>query len=40
MSKAKVVDARNLPCPQPVVLTKKALEEADEVTTIVDNEAA
>lgn len=40
MSNDKIVDARNLPCPQPVVLTKKALEETDEVTTIVDNEAA
>ena len=37
---AKIVDARNLPCPQPVLLTMKALEEADEVTTIVDNETA
>ena len=36
----KIVDARNLPCPQPVILTSKALEEADEVTTIVDNETA
>ena len=36
----KTVDARNLSCPQPVVLTKEALEEADEVLTIVDNEAA
>lgn len=36
----KTVDARNLSCPQPVVLTRKALEEADEVITIVDNEAA
>lgn len=36
----KTVDARNLSCPQPVMLTKKALEEADEVLTIVDNEAA
>ena len=36
----KVVDARSLSCPQPVMLTMKALEEADEVTTIVDNEAA
>jgi len=35
----KVVDARGLSCPQPVVLTKKALEGADirEVLTIVDN---
>ncbi|MFC2051663.1 sulfurtransferase-like selenium metabolism protein YedF [Chloroflexota bacterium] len=37
---AKIVDARNLSCPQPVMLTKKALEKADEVTTIVDNETA
>ena len=36
----KTVDARNLSCPQPVVLTKQALAEADEVITIVDNEAA
>jgi len=37
---ATTIDARGLTCPQPVVLTKKALEEADEVTTIVDNETA
>ena len=37
---AKIVDARNLPCHQPVLLTIKALEEEDEVTTIVDNEGA
>jgi selenium metabolism protein YedF len=36
----KVIDARTLSCPQPVTLTMKALEEADEVVTIVDNEAA
>jgi len=36
----KIVDARTLSCPQPVMLTIKALEEADEVTTVVDNEAA
>lgn len=36
----KTVDARGLACPQPVILTKKALHEADEVTTIVDNEVA
>jgi len=37
------VDARGLPCPQPVIQTKKALEglgEAGEVVTIVDNEVA
>lgn len=38
----KVVDARGLTCPQPVVLTKKALDsrEIDEVLTIVDNPTA
>lgn len=36
----KVIDARTLACPQPVILTKKALEEADEVITIVDNAPA
>ena len=36
----KVIDARGLPCPQPVVLTKKGLEESDQVTTIVDNNIA
>lgn len=34
------VDARGLACPQPVVLTNKAFDESDEVTTIVDNETA
>lgn len=37
---AHVVDARGLPCPQPVLLTRKALETHDEVTTIVDNDTA
>lgn len=36
----KIVDARNLACPQPVVLTREALEKEDQVVTIVDNEAA
>lgn len=36
----KTIDARGLACPQPVLLTKKALEEGDEVTTLVDNVAA
>lgn len=37
-----VVDARGLKCPQPVILTKKALENMAEGTlvVIVDNEAA
>ncbi|MBI2909174.1 MAG: sulfurtransferase-like selenium metabolism protein YedF [Chloroflexi bacterium] len=37
---AKVIDARGLACPQPVILTKRALQEAEELTTIVDNEVA
>ncbi len=37
---AKVVDTRGLACPQPVILTREALQETDVVTTIVDNEAA
>ena len=36
----RLIDARKLPCPQPVILTGKALDEAGEVTTIVDNEPA
>lgn len=37
---AKVVDARGLSCPEPVVRTRKALAEADEVLVIVDNKTA
>lgn len=37
---SRVVDARGLACPQPVVLTGKALAQADHVTTIVDNPVA
>ena len=29
------VDARNLPCPQPVILTRNAMRDADEVITLV-----
>lgn len=36
----KIVDARGLPCPQPVILTRNALQESESVTTIVDNETA
>ncbi|NMB73847.1 MAG: sulfurtransferase-like selenium metabolism protein YedF [Myxococcales bacterium] len=36
----QTVDARGLLCPQPVVLTLKALVSADEVVTIVDNQTA
>ncbi len=31
----KTIDARGLPCPQPVILTRNAMREADEVTTLV-----
>jgi selenium metabolism protein YedF len=38
----KIVDARGMACPEPVVMTKKALDsnEVHEVTTIVDNKIA
>jgi selenium metabolism protein YedF len=36
----KTVDARGLSCPQPVILTRAALQESDEVIAIVDNETA
>ena len=39
---SKIVDARGMACPMPVIKTKKVLEAMAEgsVTTIVDNEAA
>jgi len=37
---AQEIDARNMACPQPVVLTKKALDSTNEVTTIVENDVA
>jgi selenium metabolism protein YedF len=36
----ETVDARGLACPQPVILTRRALQESEAVTAIVDNEAA
>jgi selenium metabolism protein YedF len=36
----ETIDARGLACPQPVILTRKALQEHAAVTTIVDNETA
>ncbi|MGD2143532.1 MAG: sulfurtransferase-like selenium metabolism protein YedF [Anaerolineae bacterium] len=36
----QTIDARGLPCPQPVIKTRKAMEESDKVVTIVDNETA
>ena len=42
MPNAKTVDARGLPCPRPVIETKKALEEIAEgsITVIVDRPEA
>src|SRR5512136_256210 len=37
---AKIIDAKGLACPEPVILTKKALEQENKVTVIVDNEPA
>jgi selenium metabolism protein YedF len=34
---AKTVDARGLPCPQPVIMTRNAMREAEIVITIVDS---
>lgn len=36
----KKIDARGLECPRPVILIKKAMEEADEASILVDNEVA
>lgn len=36
----KIIDAKGIACPQPVILTKKALEQQDEITVIVDNATA
>ena len=40
MSKIKIVNARGLACPQPVVLAKKAIESNEQVKVIVDNDTA
>ncbi|NLE44058.1 MAG: sulfurtransferase-like selenium metabolism protein YedF [Chloroflexi bacterium] len=40
MEGARTVDARGLPCPQPVILTRSALREFDQVVTIVDSETS
>jgi selenium metabolism protein YedF len=37
---SELIDAKGLACPEPVVLTKKALDLHDEVTVVVDNETA
>jgi selenium metabolism protein YedF len=36
----EVIDAKGLACPQPVILTKKALESCGEVIILVDNAAS
>lgn len=36
----QTVDARGFACPQPVIMTRKALQQADEVLIIVDNPTA
>ncbi|OPY88418.1 MAG: SirA-like protein [Syntrophaceae bacterium PtaU1.Bin231] len=40
MDQSEKIDARGLACPQPVILTKKALEKADRIMVIVDDETA
>ena len=35
---SKIVDARGLACPQPVIVTRDALREAEAVTTLVDDD--
>ncbi len=37
---AKIVDVRGLPCPQPVIETRKAMAVSGEVVTLVDSETA
>jgi selenium metabolism protein YedF len=34
------VDARGLACPQPVIQTRKAMEQTEQVVTLVDNDTA
>jgi len=40
MTDIKIVDAKKLSCPQPVVLAKQALESNKQIKVIVDNETA
>ncbi|MFN2291199.1 MAG: sulfurtransferase-like selenium metabolism protein YedF [Anaerolineae bacterium] len=37
---SKMVDARGLACPQPVILTRNAMQEAEQVVTLVDSETS
>lgn len=34
------VDARGLACPQPVIQTRKAMQQGDQIVTLVDNETS
>jgi selenium metabolism protein YedF len=36
----ETVDARGLACPQPVILTRNAMQETDQVVTLVDSETS
>jgi selenium metabolism protein YedF len=36
----KIIDARGLACPQPVILARKGLMDSSRIITIVDNETA
>ena len=36
----EIVDARGLACPQPVIQTRKAMQQADRVRTLVDSETS
>ena len=36
----KTVDARGCSCPQPVLMTKKALEKEEKIKVLVDNNTA
>jgi selenium metabolism protein YedF len=35
-----IVDARGLACPQPVIQTRKAMQQADQILTLVDSETS
>jgi selenium metabolism protein YedF len=37
---SKMIDARGLACPQPVILARKGLTDSSRITIIVDNETA
>jgi selenium metabolism protein YedF len=34
------VDARGLPCPQPVIQTRRAMQQADQIVTLVDSDTS